>query len=117
MTVPFAMTQPCLFELAGINNLVQEWQRKKTNKHKHINTKINKPNKQTINQTKINTKYTKINKTNAKQKQAQHKKHHLFLFIFPLSFSFFLAWFVNRATAGYVEYYEHFSYATIKGAG
>ena len=26
-------------------------------------------------------------------------------------------WFVNGATAGYVEQYEEFSYATIKGAG
>jgi len=26
-------------------------------------------------------------------------------------------WFVNGATAGYVEVYDHFTYATLKGAG
>jgi len=26
-------------------------------------------------------------------------------------------WFVNGATAGYVEVYDHFTYATVKGAG
>jgi len=53
LTVPFAMTQPCIWELRDVNNLVSAWQ----------------------------------------------------------------PWFVNRATAGYVEYYDHFTYATLKGAG